>query len=52
MNRLPATILATRLNALAAAAVVTLTLLAVIGGLASAENAAMQLTQAAAGHRA
>jgi hypothetical protein len=47
MNRLPTISLASRLNALAAAAVVTLTLLAGISSLAAAENAAPQLAQAA-----
>jgi len=39
------TTIAVRLNAVAAAAIVTLTLLSAISGLASAENAAMQLAQ-------
>ena len=48
MNQLPTTTIATRLNALVAAAIVTLTLLSGIGGLATAENAAVQLAQATA----
>jgi hypothetical protein len=52
MNRLPATNIAARLNAFAAAAIVTMTLLSGIGGLAAAENAAPRLAQAPAGQAA
>jgi hypothetical protein len=48
MNRLPTISIASRLNALAAAAIVTLTLLAGIDSLAALESAAPQLAQAAA----
>jgi hypothetical protein len=46
MNRLPTACLANRLNALAAAAVVTLTLLAGIDSRAAAQTAVPQLAQA------
>jgi hypothetical protein len=46
MNHLPATANAVRLNALLAAAIVTLTLLLAIDTLAVAQNAAAQLAQA------
>jgi hypothetical protein len=46
MNHLPATAVAVRLNALLAAAIVTLTLLSAIATLAVAENAGAQLAQA------
>lgn len=48
MNQLPTTSLATRLNAVLAAAVVTLTLLSGIDTLAVAQSAPSQLAQAAA----
>jgi len=47
MNHLPTASVATRLNALAAAAIVTLTLLAGIDTLAAAESAAPQWAQGA-----
>ena len=48
MNRLPTTSIATRLNALAAAAVVTLSLMLGIDSLALARSAAAPMAQAAA----
>lgn len=48
MNRLPATSIATRLNALAAAALVTLSMLSGIDKLALADAAAPQMARAAA----
>jgi len=47
MNRLPKTSIATRLNALAAAAIVTLTLMLGIDSLALAQSAAAPMAQAA-----
>ena len=48
MNPLPSTSFATRVNAFLAAAVVTLTLLSGIDGLARAQGAALPMAQAAA----
>jgi len=45
MNRLPATSLAVRLNALVAAAIVTLTMLSGIDALAVSQSAAPQVAQ-------
>jgi hypothetical protein len=52
MNRLPTASLASRLNALAAAVIVTLTLLAGIDALAAAQTAVPQLAHASADHAA
>ena len=52
MNSLPTTSTALRLNAFAAATIVTLLMLAGIDHLASAENAAPKLAQTAATQRA
>ena len=46
MTQLPATSIATRMSALAAAAIVTLTLLSGIDSLAMARGAAPQMAQA------
>ena len=48
MNPLPSASFATRVNAFLAAAVVTLTLLSGIDGLARAQGAALPMAQAAA----
>ena len=47
MNHLPAPSLASRLNALAAAAIVTLTMLSGLDALAVAQSAAPHMAQAA-----
>ena len=52
MNHLPAVSIATRVNALAAAAIVTLTLLSGIDALALAQGSAAQIAQAAAAQSA
>lgn len=48
MNHLPTVSIATRINALAAAAIVTLTLLSGIDALALAQSRVPQIAQAAA----
>ena len=48
MNHLPTVSIATRINALAAAAIVTLTLLSGIDALALAQSSVPQIAQAAA----
>ena len=48
MNHLPAVSIATRVNALAAAAIVTLTMLSGIDAMALAQGNAAQIAQAAA----
>ena len=48
MNHLPAVSIATRIKALAAAAIVTLTMLSGIDALALAQGSAAQIAQAAA----
>ena len=52
MNHLPAVSIATRVNALAAAAIVTLTMLSGIDALALAQGSAAQIALAAAAQSA
>jgi hypothetical protein len=52
MNPLPSVSISSRLNAFTAAAVVTLTLLAAIDGLAQREGSLPQVARAAAAHSA